>query len=75
MYWRLIINILLYILSAHLLQSQTNSLGALYRIDELALAYSLFNDVTKVLKVLEKTEKKKKTLVMIIIIDLISVAD
>lgn len=45
--------------SAHLLQTQTDSLGALHGVDELALAQSLFDDVTKVLKVL--TEKNKQT--------------
>ena len=72
MYWRLIININIcsyILLSANLLQSQTDGLGALYRTDEFALAYSLFNDVTKVFKELEKKkrkEKEKSKLVMII---------
>lgn len=46
--------------SADLLQTQTDSLGALYGTDELALAYGLFNDVAKVFKVLVKTGKKQQ---------------
>lgn len=34
--------------NAHLLQTQAHRLGALYRIDELAPAHSLFNDVTEI---------------------------
>lgn len=44
--------------SADLLQTQTDGLGALDGTDELALAYGLFNDVTKVFKVLEKKTEK-----------------
>lgn len=47
-------------MSANLLQSQTDSPGTLNWIDELALADSLLNDVTKVFKVLKKTRKRKQ---------------
>lgn len=55
----MIINISMMVLrSAHLLQAQTDCLGALYWIDELALAHRFFDDVTKVSKVLEQTGKE-----------------
>ena len=62
-------------MSANLLQAQTDCLGALNRIDELALAYSLFNDVAKVFKVLEKNRKRRKRLPLISLAYLIHGAD
>lgn len=42
------------IMGTNLLQTQTDSLGTLNRIYLLALAYSLFYNVTKVIEALKK---------------------
>lgn len=45
-------------MGTNLLQTQTDSLGALNRIYLLALAYSLFYNVTKIIEVLKKKKGK-----------------
>lgn len=49
------------IVGTNLLQTQTDSLGTLNRIYLLALAYSLFYNVTKIIEALKKKKKKRKS--------------
>lgn len=47
---------------AHLLQAEAHDLGALYGVDELALAHRLLYDVTKVFKILQETRYDKMSM-------------